>query len=179
MTGPDEFRQRAGRTYEWGRLRHSAAKAWPALPLTAISCWVCHEPGLSVSIGTGLFALVTSLIWYGRIAAQAASAGLKAGIVAFTIPVVGFQLCSTPYCSTLTAMLIIDGGCGLGVGILLSIESTRLQIQRDVFLLFASVVAALCGMLGCILFGPIGLAGMAAGILLSTLPVTIYRRAIA
>jgi hypothetical protein len=69
--------------------------------------------------------------------------------------------------------------CGVGVGILLSLESNRLQAQRNVFLLFASVVAALCGMLGCILFGPMGLAGMAAGVLLSTAPVAIYRRAIA
>ena len=79
----------------------------------------------------------------------------------------------------MTAMLIINGTCGLGVGILLSIESTRLQTQRNVFLLFAGAVAALCGMLGCILFGPMGLAGMAAGVLLSTAPVVIYRRATA
>ncbi len=76
-------------------------------------------------------------------------------------------------------MLIINGGCGLGIGLLLSFESTRMQTQRNVFLLFASVVAALSGMLGCVLFGPMGLAGMAAGVLLSTAPVAIFRRALA
>src|SRR6266851_735571 len=179
MTAADEFRQRARRAYEWGRLRHGAAKAWPALLLTAVSSWLCHEPGLSVAIGAGLFALATGLVWYGRIAAQAARAGLTAGMAAFAVPVAAFYWCSAPYCSTLTAMLIINGGCGLGIGVLLNIESTRLPTQRNVFLLFASVVAALSGMLGCVLFGPIGLAGMAAGILLSTAPVAIYRRAMA
>ena len=178
-TRADECRQRAARAYEWGRLRHAAAKAWPAVPLTALSGWLCHEPGLSVAIGAGLFALLTGLVWYGRIATQAARAGLKAGLGAFAVPVVGFHSYFAPYCSTLTALLIINGGCGLGVGILLSIESTRVQAQHNVFLLFASGVAALCGMLGCILFGPIGLIGMAAGVLFSTAPVAIYRRAIA
>jgi hypothetical protein len=178
MTAADEFRQRARRAYEWGRLRHAAVKAWPALLLTAVSWWLCHEPGLSTVIGAGLFALATGLVWYGRIAAQAASAGLKAGMAAFAVPVAAFHWCSAPDCTTLTAMLIINGGCGLGVGLLLSFESTRLLTHRNVFLLFASVVAALSGMLGCVLFGPMGLAGMAAGVLLSTAPVAIYRRAL-
>ena|SRR5258708_5937628 len=179
MTAPDKFRQRARRAYEWGRLWRAALKAWPALLLTAISGWLCHEVGLSVGIGTGLFAIATSLLWYGRIAAQAANAGLIGGLAAFAVPVAAYHSYFAPYCGTLIGMLIVNGGCGLGVGILLSIESTRLQTKRNVFLMFASGVAALCGMLGCILFGPMGLAGMAAGILLSTAPVAIYRRAIA
>jgi len=178
MTAADEFRQRARRAYEWGRLKHGAVKAWPALLLTAVSWWLCHEPGLSLAIGTGLFALATGLFWYGRIGAQAGSAGLKAGMAGFALLVVAFHLYCAPFC-TLTAMLIINGGCGLGVGLLLSFESTRMQTQRNVFLLLASVVAALSGMLGCVLFGPMGLAGMAVGVLLSTAPVAIYRRAIA
>jgi len=178
-TAPDKLRQRARRAYEWGRFRNGAAKAWPALPLTIASYWLCHEPGLSLAIGAGLFALVTGLAWYGRIAARAASAGLRAGVGAFVVPVAAFHSYFAADCCTLTAMLIVNGGCGVGVGILLSIESARLQTQRNDFLLCASAVAALCGMLGCILFGPMGLAGMAAGVLLSTAPVAIYRRAIA
>jgi hypothetical protein len=173
--GPDEFRRRAGQAYEWGRFRHAAAKAWPALPLTAVSSWLCHEPGLSVAIGVGLFTLLTGLVWYGRIATHAARAGLKAGMVAFAVPVVAFHAYPAP-CCPLSVLVIINGACGIGVGVLLSIESTRLQAHYNVFLLFASVVSTLCGMLGCILFGPIGLAGMAMGVLLSTAPVAIFRR---
>ncbi|HWX29921.1 MAG TPA: hypothetical protein VNZ53_21095 [Steroidobacteraceae bacterium] len=179
MTAPDKLRQRARLAYEWGRLWRAATKAWPAPVLTAISCWLCHEPGLSLSIGVGLLALATGLGWYGRTPAQAASAGMRAGIGAFAVPVAAFHSYFAPECCTLAAMLIVNGGCGVGVGVLLSLESTRLQSRRNVFLLWASAVAALCGMLGCILFGPVGLAGMAAGVLLSTAPVAIYRRAIA
>jgi hypothetical protein len=177
MIAPDKFRQRARRAYEWGRLRHAAVKAWPVLLLTAISWWLCHEPSLSPAIGASLFALVTGLFWYGRSAALAANAGMKAGMVAFAVPVLAFHSYFAPYCSTLTGMLLINGGCGLGVGVLLSIESAPLPIQRNVFLLFAGLVASICGMLGCILFGPMGLAGMAAGVLLATAPVAIYRHA--
>lgn len=178
-TAPDEFRHRARRAYEWGRLWRASVKAWPALLLTALSSWLCHEPGLSIAIGVGLFALTTGLGWYGRIATQAARAGLIAGLGAFAAPVAAFHSYFATYFCTLPGMLIVNGSCGLAVGILLSFESTRLQSERNAFLMLASVVAALCGMLGCILFGPIGLAGMAAGVLLSTAPVAIYRRAIA
>jgi hypothetical protein len=179
MTGPDELRQRARRAYEWGRLRHAAVKAWPALPLTALSWWLCHEPALSVTIGAGLFALTTGLVWHGRIASQAARAGLGAGWVAFAVPVAAFHSYFAPDCCTMATMLVVNGGCGLGVGILLCVESTRLPAQRNSFLLLASLTAALCGMLGCLLFGPMGLAGMAAGVVLSTAPVAIYRHAMA
>jgi hypothetical protein len=179
MTGPDEFERRARRAYEWGRLRYALTRAWPALPLTALSSWLCHEPWLSTIIGTGLFALAAGLIWYGQIAGRAASAGLRTGTVAFVIPVLAFESYFAPYCSTLSGMLIINGATGVVVGVLLSIESARLPAQRDLFLALASAVAVLCGLLGCVLFGPPGLAGMAAGIFLTTAPVAVYRRAIA
>jgi hypothetical protein len=130
-------------------------------------------------IGASLFALAAGLIWYGRIGSRAARAGLKTGLVAFAMPVLAFHSYFAPYCSTLSGMLIVNGAAGIVVGVLLSIESSRLQAQRDLFLALASAVAALCGLLGCVLFGPPGLAGMAAGIFLATAPVAIYRRAIA
>src|SRR6266853_486743 len=145
-TAPDKFRRRARRAYEWARLKAGAGKALPALLLTAVSGWLCHELGLSVVIGAALFALATGLAWSGRVAGRAASAGLKAGMAAFALPVAAFNSYFGPYCSTLTAMLLINGGVGVGVGVLLSVESARLESQRNVFLLLASVVTALSGM---------------------------------
>src|SRR5258708_40222825 len=116
MIAPDKLRQRALRAYEWGRLRHAAVKAWPALLLTAISWWLCHEPGLSFTIGGSLFALGTSLLWYGRVVARAANAGLKAGMVGFAGPVLAFHSYFAPNCCTLTAILLINGGRGRGGG---------------------------------------------------------------
>lgn len=175
--GPDDFRARARRAYEWGRLRHATVSAWPALLLAFASVWLCHETSLSAGIGATLFASLTSLVWYGPTTTHAARAGLRAGIMAFAVPVIVFSSHIAP--NTLSAMLVVNGGSGIGVGILLNIESVRLQTQRNLFLGCASVVATLCGMLGCLLFGPMGLAGMAAGVLLSTTSFAIYRQATA
>jgi len=48
-----------------GAPQAAAVKAWPALLLTSISWWLCHEPGLSFAIGGSLFALAIGLFWYG------------------------------------------------------------------------------------------------------------------
>ena len=176
-TRPDKFRARARRAYEAGRLRHAAVSAWPAPFLAVISTWLCHEPGLSAGMGASLFAVLTGLVWYGPTSSRAARAGLRAGIWAFALPVVVFSFHLAPI--TLSTMVVVNGACGIGAGILLNMESTRLQTRRNLFLVCAGTVATLCGMLGCMLFGPIGLAGMAAGVLLSTSSFAIYRQAIA
>lgn len=173
--GPDDFRARARRAYEWGRLRHATVSAWPALLLASVSVWLCHETSLSAGIGAILFALLTGLVWYGPTTNHAARAGLRAGAIAFAVPVIVYASHLAP--NTLSTMLVVNGGCGIGVGLLLSVESVPLQAKRNVFLGCASVVATLCGMLGCQLFGPMGLAGMAAGVLLSTTSFVIYRHA--
>jgi hypothetical protein len=175
----EDFQRRARRAYELARLRHGVAKIWPILLMTGISCWVCHEPDVSIAIGVGLAALAIGFAWYGRVAGQAANAGLKVGAVAFAVPVLAFHWYFVPHCCTSLSVWLVNIGCGFGAGVWLSLRSTRLQAQRNAFLLLAGLVATLCGMLGCILFGPIGLAGMVAGIALSTAPVAIYRRATA
>lgn len=176
-TGPDNFRARARRAYEWGRLRHALVSACPALFLAAVSAWLCHEPDPSAWIGASLFALLTSLVWYGPTTSRAATAGLRAGMWAFALPVAVFSSHLAPI--TLSSMLIVNGAGGIGAGILLNMESSHLQTRRNLFLACASTVATLCGTLGCLLFGPIGLAGMAAGVLLSTSSFAIYRQATA
>jgi hypothetical protein len=100
-------------------------------------------------------------------------------MVAFAVPVAAFHSYFAPHCNSLTNMLIVNGGCGLVVGVLLSVESTYLQAQRNVFLLFASGVRlyARCSAAYC--SDRWAFAGMAAGVVLSTAPVAIYRRAIA
>lgn len=175
-TGPDNFRARARREYEWGRLRHATISAWPALLLASVSVWLCHELALSAEIGASLFAFLTGLVWYGPTTTRAARAGLRVGMGAFAVPVVVFSF----HCAdTLSTMILVNGGCGIGAGILLSMESANLPTQRNLFLGCAGAVATLCGMLGCLLFGPMGLAGMAAGVLLSTASFAIYRQATA
>ena len=175
-TESDSFAERARRAHELGRLRHALARSWPAAALAAISVGICHEPRQSAAIGTALIALTTVLIWYGRFATKAANAGLLAGLAAFALPVAAFQL---NLCPTKMQMLLINGVSGLAVGLLLSAASTLQGEHRDLFLLFSAMVAALCGTLGCLLFGVAGVVGMVAGAFLATAPVAVYYRATA
>jgi len=177
MIAPDNLRQRALRAYEWGRLRHAAVKAWPALLLTAISWWLCHEPVLSFAIGGSLFALATGLFWCGRVPALAATAGMKAGMVAFAVPVFAYHSYFAPNCCTLSTMLLVNGICGLGVGVLLSIE---IRPAADP----AQCLSIVCQRRGLYLrdarlhfVWPDGACRHGGGVLLATAPVAIYRHA--
>src|SRR5258708_12701775 len=142
MIAPDKLRQRALRAYEWGRLRPAAVKAWPALLLTAISWWLCHEPGLCFVIGGSLFALATSLLWYGRVVARAANAGMKAGMVAFAVPVLAFHSYFAPDCCTLTAILLINGVFGLGAVFLPTINPPPPHLHPHLFPFLPSLSAS-------------------------------------
>jgi hypothetical protein len=169
----DSFAARARRAYELGRIRLALAGSWRAAALAAISVGVCHEAGRSAAIGTVLIALTAVLIWYGRFATRAVNAGLLAGLAAFALPVASFQL---NLCPNDAQMLLINGLSGVAVGLLLSVASTRQVEHRDLFLLFSTMVAALCGTLGCLLFGVAGVVGMVAGSFLATAPVAVYYR---
>lgn len=174
-----DLRRRARRAYEAGRIRHAALRASPAMLFTAGSVALCHEPGASLAIGAILLALLTGLFWRGGVASQAASAGLGLGAVAFAVPVGIFEAHLIPFCCTLSSVLVVNGLCGLCLGGLLAIRSEHYGAQRNAFLVLVSLVAALCGMLGCILFGPIGLVGMGVGAIAPIGPVVVYRRATA
>lgn len=179
MEHPDLSLQRARRAYEWGRLRYAAIQSWPVPVLTAVSVVVCHEPALSLVIGGGLWLASLGFFFYGRVAARAAAAGLKAGMIAFILTLLGFYFLCDLFPNLATASLAIDGGIGLGTGLALSMASARMATRSNAFLALAGVIATPCGMLACVLFGPIGLSGIALGVLLSTAPVVIYRRAVA
>lgn len=178
MMAPDSFMERARRTYELSRLKHAALKSSVALVLTAISIAVCQESTWSLAIGGGLFALATGLIWRGGVATRAARAGLKAGTLAFAVPIFIFHGFFDTRCGIET-ILIVNAIAGVGAGILLSIQSARLEGRRNTFLLGAGPVVLLSGTLGCLFFGPIGVASMAVGYLASTAPVMVYHGATA
>lgn len=178
MMAPDRFMGRARRAYEWSRVKHAALYSSVALVLTAVSSAVCQESTWSLAIGGGLFALATGLMWRGGVATRAARAGLKAGMLAFAVPVFIFHGFFDIHCGIET-ILIVNAIAGLGAGILLSIQSARLESQRNAFLLGAAPVVLLSGTLGCLLFGPVGVASMAIGYLASTAPVMVYHGAMA
>ena len=178
VMAPDCFKERARRAYELGRLKHAALRSSVALLLTGISVTVCQESVWSLAIGGGLFALATGLIWRGGVATRAARAGLNAGMLAFAVPIFMFHGFFDAHCGIET-ILIVNAIAGFGAGILLSIQSARLRGRRNAFLLGAGPVVLLSGTLGCLFFGPIGVASMALGYLASTAPVMVYHGATA
>jgi hypothetical protein len=178
MIAPDRFAMRAGRAYEWGRLKHAALQSSGVLLLTVISAAVCQESAWSLAIGGILFAMATGLLWRGRAAARACRAGLKAGALAFAVPIVVFHGYLGTRCG-LDTVLIVNALTGLTVGVLLSVQAARIAGRSEAFLLAAGVVAVLSGTLGCLFFGPIGVASMAIGYVLLTAPVMVYRGATA
>lgn len=178
MMAPDRFMKRARRAYEWGRLKHAARQGSVALVLTAISIAFCEESAWSLAIGGGLFALATGQMWRGGVATRAARAGLKAGMLAFAVPIFAFHGFFDTHCGIET-ILIVNAIAGVGAGILLSIQSARLEGRRNAFLLGAAPVVLLSGTLGCLFFGPIGVASMAIGYLASTAPIMVYHGATA
>lgn len=178
MIEPDRFIARARRAYEWGRFKHAARHSCVALVLTALSMAVCQESAWSAAVGGGLFALATGLMWRGGVATRAARAGLKAGILAFAVPISVFHGYLGTRCG-IDTVLIVNAVTGLAVGVLLSIQSARLEGRRNAFLLGAGPLVLLSGTLGCLFFGPIGVASMAIGYVASTAPVMVYRGATA
>lgn len=178
MIAPDRLMARARRAYEWGRFRHAALRSSVALVLTAISIAVCQESAWSVAIGAVLFALATGLMWHGGVATRAARAGLKAGVLAFTVPIGVFHGYLGTHCGIET-VLIVNAITGVGVGVLLNIQSAPLEDRRNAFLFGAGPLVVLSGTLGCLFFGPIGVASMAIGYVASTAPVMVYRGATA
>ena len=178
MMAPDRFIARVRRAYELSRVKHAALHSSVALVLTAVSMGVCQESAWSLAIGGGLFALATGLMWRGGVATRAARAGLKAGTLAFAVPIFVFHGLFDAHCGIET-ILIVNAIAGVGAGILLSIQSARLEGRRNAFLLGAGPVVLLSGTLGCLFFGPIGIASMAIGYLASTAPVMAYHSATA
>lgn len=115
--------------------------------------------------------------WWGSDACRA-RVGLKVGILAFALPIGVFHRYFGTRCG-IDIVLIVNAVTGLGAGVLLSIHSARLECRHDAFLLGAGPLVLLSGTLGCLFFGPIGVASMTIGYVVSTVPVMVYRGATA
>lgn len=178
MTAPERLKAQVRCAYEWGRFRHAVLWSSMTLVLTGISVAVSRAGAWSVVIGGVLFLLTTVLMWYGGVATRAARAGLQGGVLAFAIPIGVFHGYLGAHAG-IAAVLTLNAITGVGMGILLSIRSARLQRRRNGFLLGAGTVVVLSGALGCLFFGAIGAAGLAIGYAASTAPVMVYRGATA
>jgi hypothetical protein len=167
-----EILSRAERAYERGRLRWAMQIGWVVLALVAVSFVAVGVSAVSATTGALLLATATALRWRGRAWSAGVRSGLLAGLIPFTLLLV-FK-CSGAFCSTGGCMEHCIRFCGTGgliAGLLLAVRARRYDDERVGFLVAASVVAALTGILGCFVGGLTGMVWMVAGEIVATAPV--------
>jgi len=146
--------------------------------MTALSVALCERVGLTLAIGACLFAAAVVLRARGEVYGRALIPGLLAGAAPLLIPL---ALRSSGHCCIGQACLpVCMLGCVAGgfiAGVSLGLATVSEQQNRGGFLLSATLVAGLAGMLGCAMSGASGIVGMAVSMLITSLPVTLVARA--
>ena len=168
------LKQRTRRAYEAGRLASTPRVTWPAAVMTALSYVLCHEPGLTLTFGGLLIGYATWMLWAGRWQQRAARAGLEAGVLAFSIPFVGFYLDLHELIGLAAASLLLNAGGGFIGGLIIGWRS-RWIAEKNRFLMAGAAITTLSGLLGCLFFGYFGIVAMLLGMLIATAPVGLYR----
>jgi hypothetical protein len=138
------------RAYERGRLAYALRAAWLALPMIALSLSMAHRPWLSLGAGAALLALAVALRFRGRASGRAVMPALIAGLAPLLMPV-------------LMRM----------IGFASAIE----REGRGPFLIAATLIAGLSGVLGCAIVGVAGMAGMVLAVIAASWPVAMLSRA--
>lgn len=169
---------RARRAYEVGRLRWAAQNAWVVAALVAVSFVAAGVSAVSAATGALLLATVTLMRWRGRTWSAAARAGLGAGLIPFAL--VLCLKCGSGYlCALGGCMAQCSRFCGFGglaAGVLLATRARRRDDDVAQFLVAATAVAVLTGLLGCCVGGLMGALWMVAGELAATAPVYALQR---
>ncbi|HMI94724.1 MAG TPA: hypothetical protein VK509_25295 [Polyangiales bacterium] len=175
---PAALRLRARHAYELGRLAHGAQALWLALPMLLLGLAVSTRPLLSWAAGSALIALAVGLRWSGGAVGRAVVPALIAGLPPLVLPLcmrAGGHCCVNGMCWSLCMVGCIVGG--VCAGAMVGLASTAEREQRGAFLLAATAIAGLAGVLGCTLAGSSGMAGMALAVLATSWPVAILARA--
>jgi hypothetical protein len=167
-----ELEARARRAYERGRLRWALQIGWIVLVLVGVAHVAVRGSRVSALMGAALFVVATALRWRSGTLAAAVRAGLAAGLIPFTL-LLALKCSAGAFCAM--------GGCmehcvrfcafgGLAAGVFLATRARRHEEHVAAFLVGASVVAALTGLIGCVVGGLTGMAWMIVGELAATLP---------
>jgi hypothetical protein len=172
------LRVRARRAYELGRLAYGAKAAWLALPMLVLALAVSTRPWLAWSAGLLLLALAIGLRWSGGAVGRAVIPALIAGLPPLVLPPLlraGGHCCVGGVCWSLCMVGCILGGACAGAMVGLAASAER--EQRGSFLLAATSIAGLAGVMGCSVAGSSGMAGMALAVLATSWPVALLSRA--
>ena len=177
MATPDAvLLERARRAYEAGRLRSAAIRALALIPLPALALGSGCQPRTVAIAGTLFLAAVGACFWRGGDWRRGALPGIAAGVVPLLTPTMLHacsQACRVGACGIMTLACAAGGLLG---GLLLAWLAPSPRTRGAVPFVVACVVAGLAGAVGCLAYGAVGLAVMAAGLAVGSLPVLALRR---
>jgi hypothetical protein len=169
MTSIDQaLRARALHGYEIGRVRFGLRALWMLAPVLALSFAFNASWLVTALIGVLLFVLACGLRYRGGIAGRAATAGLIASAAPLALRAIG-HCCAGDACMSWCMAGCVAGGGLAGIGIGLAAIAER--EGRWTFLLTATLISGLAGVLGCAVAGLAGIAGMALATAASSLPI--------
>jgi len=171
------LKTRARRAYEAGRLGAALRRSLWLAPVVALAGLCCADPAGTIVCGVGLIAAVTFCLWRGESFRRGIRPGLLAGFIPMLVPLVaqaGGHLCGADRCLLFPTLCILGGLAG---GVALGLLAPRPREAHGVPLFVASLIAGLAGATGCLLYGLIGLGGMAVGLLAGAVPVLATRAA--
>jgi hypothetical protein len=173
----DELRAGCRKAYEQSRVGLGLRAAWPVVPMVALALYVGDRPRHTLLVGALLALAAASLRWRGETYARALTPGFLAGSAPLLLPLLfraTSHCCIGSICMSSCMLGCVGGGviAGVAVGLAAALE----QRSRGPFLLSASLIAGLAGMLGCAVVGVSGVIGMAVALAITSLPVTLAAR---
>jgi hypothetical protein len=168
---------RARSAYERGRVVHAIRAAWLALPMVAFSMTLAHRPELSLGAGAGLIVLALALRYRGGPTGRAVMPALIAGLVPLLLPMImrmGGHCCIAGACWPVCMIGCILGG--VTAGLMIGFASALERESRGAFLIAATAISGLSGVLGCAIVGAAGMAGMLLAVVAASWPVAMLTR---
>ncbi|HEV8122052.1 MAG TPA: hypothetical protein VGQ67_13735 [Candidatus Polarisedimenticolia bacterium] len=166
----------ARRSYELGRLDRGLRRALLLTPVLFLPVACCVEPAVNVLCGLGLVAAVAFCLWRGESWGRGILPGLASGTAPLLVPLAMHatgHVCHGGRC-LMSSWCVLAGVAG---GVVLGLFARRLRDAGGEGLVAASLVAGLLGSVGCLAYGLVGFAGMAAGMAAGALPILVLRRA--
>lgn len=175
---PTDVRERARLAYERSRVRLGLIAALPVIPLAGVSMLVCGRPEVTLPAGMALFVVTAWLRARGQAYSRAIVPGFLSGLAPLALPIVlrtSGHCCIGGACWSGCMLACVAGGllAGIGAGVFAAAEHR----SRGVFLASVLLVAALVGVLGCVMAGLSGIVGMTIALCMSATGYLVGRPA--
>lgn len=173
-----DLRARCKQAYERGRVQLGVRAAWPVFPIAALSALLTDRLAVTLTVSAILIILTVSLSARGLAYGRAVVPGFVAGAAPLALPLLlrsSGHCCIGQACWQVCMLGCIAGGFVAGLSLGLGTAAQR--DGRAAFLLSATAVAGLVGMLGCGVSGISGVIGMTVAMLATSLPVSFVAKA--